>query len=274
MQPGAKIIEGLSHEQYAELPGEHSGGLKHMLVSPWQYARMAELPDNGETDAMRLGRATHTAIFQPERLNEEYIAWDGDRRGNAWDEFSAEAALNCQTVLKNEQLDEAVKIARAVRRHKIVSGYLCVDGRAELVLTWIHDRTGIRLRARLDWLGSVLADLKTCRDPAPGRFSTTSAQFGYHIQLALYADAAAACGLGTPPVRIIAAQNHEPYDVVVYKLHEDALYVGRMEYERALDLLVACRESGQWPGLAPDEELPLVLPAWTVPDMGKLEDVA
>jgi hypothetical protein len=44
------------------------------------------------------------------------------------------------------------------------------------------------------------------------------------------------------------------------------LMVGEREYELALDKVRECRETGQWPGLAPDEEMVLRLPMWAVGD--------
>lgn len=258
----AKVIEALTHEEYAEIPAEHAGQLRKILTSPLAYARGLVEPDV-DSDTLRLGRAIHTAVLQPQRFATQYVCWTGGvRRGKAWDQYVADAEAAKQTILKEDQLDLVVKISKAVRTHPIAAPLLSQDGRAELTIAWVHDRTGIGIKVRVDWLAGVLLDLKTCRDPAPRRFACTAAELGYHFQLALYADAVAAAGLGTPPVKIIAAQNREPHDVVVYSLDEDLLLAGRLEYERALDQLVDCRRINKWPGQAETEELPLKLPVW------------
>jgi hypothetical protein len=125
----------------------------------------------------------------------------------------------------------------------------------------------LALKARLDFLGSLaLLDLKTCRSPAPGLFSSQSARLKYHCQMALYNAALIAAGLEPRPVKIVAAQNVAPFDVVVYDVGEDVIIHGERMVEAALDTLAECRETGQWPGLAPDEEMVLRLPMWAVGD--------
>ena len=267
----AEIIEGLSHAQYDKIGAEHSGVLRKMLISPLAYLRAKQLEAAGideDRDVLRLGRAVHTAVLEPSLFARQYICWSGGKRaGAAWNAYVADAERLGQTILKEDQIDLAVKIAKAVRGHPIARPILDRDGRAEVAIVWDHPRTGVRIKVRLDWLTvGVLTDLKSCRDPAPHRFATTAAQLGYHCQLALYADACAAAGLGAVEVKIIAVQNTEPFDVVVYALDEDILSIGRNEYERALDLLVQCRESKQWLGQAMTGEVPLKLPAWARPE--------
>jgi hypothetical protein len=263
----AQIIEGISHKQYSEIDAEHSGALKKILISPLAYKAGKEQEAAGideDKDCLRLGRAIHTATLEPRRFPSQYVCWSGGRRaGKAWDDYAAEAEVSGQTILKEDQLDQAVAISKACRTHPVAGPILAAAGRAELTICWKHHLTGIDLKVRLDWLISgILSDLKSCRDPSPQRFASQAAQLGYHFQLALYADAVAAAGLGSVETKIIAAQSSAPFDVVVYDVPEDVLFIGRQQYEKALAMLVECRDSKKWPGMAPTEEVTLKLPTW------------
>ena len=254
-------------EQYVTLPGVHATGLKSMLVSPRLYRHRLD-NDRPETDALRVGRATHTAVLEPDRFLLDYAVWrksEGRRFGKRWDAFVE--ANTGRTIITEADYIKALKIRDAVRAHPIARRYLEErGGRPELTLRWTHPRTGLACVSRLDWLCSALVDLKSARDPSPARFSTDAARLGYALQLAFYADAVAASGLGAPPVKIIAAQSVEPYDVVVYDVDEETLRIGREQYEGALDKLIECTNSGDWPGIAPSEEIKLRLPAWASPE--------
>jgi hypothetical protein len=265
-----QLIEGMSFAQYRDIDAEHSGVLRRILTSPLAYRRSKDLETAGvdkDRDCLRLGRAVHTAVLEPHLFPKLYTCWSGGRRaGHAWDDFESSATASGVTILKEDQIDLAVKVSKAARSEPAAAPILNATGRAEVVIVWRHPRTGVDIKVRIDWLtADTLVDLKTCRDPAPHRFATTAAQLGYHFQLALYADAAAAVGLGSLAVKIVAAQSTEPHDVVVYSLDEDVLFRGRDEYERALDQLVECRQSDKWPGQAGGKEMALKLPAWCAP---------
>lgn len=267
--PRTEIIEGLTHAQYAQIDAEHSGVLQRILVSPLAYRVAREQEAAGvddETDPMRLGQAIHTATLEPALFAKRYACWSGVRRGKDWESFRDASASAGVTILLEKQLDAAVAMGKAVRAHPIAGPLIAQPHRSELTIVWTHPRTGVRIKCRLDWIaGSVLVDLKSTRDPSPARFSTQAAQMGYHVQLALYSDAVSAAGLGAVDTKIVAVQSAPPHDVVVYALDEGALGPGRERYETALDTLVACRKSGQWPGQAVDAEVPFRLPAWVVP---------
>lgn len=263
----ARIIEGLSHKQYSEIQAEHSGLLRQILISPLAYktAKDQEAAGiDGDKDVLRLGRATHTAVLEPQHFAEQYVCWSGGKRfGKAWDAYENDAAVNGKTILKEDQLDKAVAIGKAVRSHRVAGPIVSAHGRAELTIVWTHPRTGLDIKVRLDYVtGKILVDLKSCRDPSGRAFCQSATNLGYHFQMALYSDAAAAAGLGALEVNLIAAQSASPFDVVVYAMGEDALFVGRQNYEKALDLVVACRESGAWPGMAATEKVPFKLPAY------------
>ena len=80
---------------YAAAVGINFSTLKHMARSPMHYRYALEHPP-AETPAMLLGRATHTAVFEPDRFQLDYAVWPGDRRGNAYLQFAEGCQANCR----------------------------------------------------------------------------------------------------------------------------------------------------------------------------------
>lgn len=269
-----EIIEGLPFAQYEAIDAEHSGTLRKILTSPLAYKVARDEEKAGldhDSDAMRLGRASHTAILEPSLFTKSYTCWSGKaRRGKDWEAFESECVAAGVTVLLEKQLDRTVRLSKAVRAHPVSGPIVTAPGRSELTILWTHPRTGIRIKCRLDRLNpDLFVDLKTTRDPSPALFSSQCARMGYHFQLALYSDAVAAAGLGAIPCQIVAVQSSSPFDVVVYDVDEDTLSKGRTLYETALDKLIECQASGKWPGQAVEGPVMLHLPMWAAQDFSE-----
>lgn len=268
----AKVTERLPFDNYIRLPGVHSTALKDILVSPRAYrSRATREPE--DRDVLRVGRAGHTAVLEMDRFMLDYAVFtakdeDGNpriRRGKVWDAFCE--ANTDKTILTPAQYETAIEVRDAVRSHPVAGALLAEKGKAELTIEWTHEGTGIRCVSRIDWLCSALVDLKCTRDPSQNSFSRDAAKYAYPFQLGMYREACRAAGLGELPVKIIAAQNVSPFDVVVYDLDEDLLEHGHEQFETAMAKLKHCQDTKQWPGLAPNEELSLILPAWASPSL-------
>jgi hypothetical protein len=254
-----KAPVSITFEAYTQIDAEHWSGLKHVRRSPlhYQYRRGTPLPD---TNRLALGRGCHTAVFEPDRLLIEYALFKGKiRRGKAWDAFREQHAE--ETILKVDEYGRALAIRDAVRRHPVAAKYLSA-GKAEQTITWTDRETGIRCKARIDWLGQAVVDLKSTKDVDAFKFAALVARMLYHGQLAFYADGVReALGLELPAV-IIAVEVDAPHDVAVYRLGPDEIQVGRSLYRSLLRLVAECRQADSWPGRYP-EELILRLPAWS-----------
>lgn len=267
----ATVHEGLPFERYAlDLEGESSTGCREMNKSPLHYKHWRD-NDRPDRDTFRLGRCTHTAILEPHRFAEGYVVYPDRRQGKAWDAFKLEHEAQGKTILTTTQYEKAIAIARAVRAYPLAFELISEPGaRFELVVTWRHLRTGLPMKARIDLLCSSIVELKTCQDPSEHAFANAIARYGYDLQGALYSAAARLLPGGPRPVRFIAAQSVEPFDVAVYRLSDRALLEGERKYEAALDQIAACRASGNWPGVAKGQEHEIDLPDWAVPNQDAL----
>lgn len=242
----------MTFQDYTNIPALNWSLLRELAVSPLQFAYRREHPVP-ETAAMVLGKATHTAVLEPDRFPLEYTVYPGARRaGKDWDAFSAANAD--KTILKADEYDTCLRIRDAVRGNQDAAALL--DGaRTEQTAEWVRD--GVPCKGRIDIVKTgAVADLKTTRDL--GRFETTVARYLYHAQMAWYASAGAAL----QAVYLIAAQSVPPYDVVVYSLPDDVLAAGRRIVDRLFRRYQECTASGEWPGLGADGVRELVLPVW------------
>lgn len=252
--------------EYDAIDAVHWSTLKEMRKSPLHY-RYRELNPLEPTPAMLLGQGAHTAVLEPMQFLRDYVLFEGEaRRGNAWKEF--EAAHAGKTILKRPEYDLCVAIQGAVRAHPKASKYLA-RGRAEQVITWFDEPTGLPCKSRLDWLCDVpglatLVDLKSTATIDAVLFGANAARMGHYAQVAMYWRGLRAVGLPMP-AKLIAVEQKPPHDVAVFDVDGDALAAGEEEVAELLLKVADCRAKGEWPGRYADEQ-PLRLPAWFYAD--------
>jgi hypothetical protein len=210
---------------------------------------------------MRLGRAVHTSVLEPDAFALTHTVWRGGvRRGKEWDAFTA--ANDDKDILTEDEYARCVAIRDAVRANPAAASLL-KGAETEVTLTWTDTATGIACKARADIItrDGIVADLKTTTDIEPRAFSRTVANYKYHSQLAHYMNGVAARDGMVAGAVLIAVESEGPFDVCCYELDEDAVWVGQEEVAELLAKLKQCQETDSWPGRF-DGVVPLALPAW------------
>lgn len=167
------------------------------------------------------------------------------------------------------ELNTAEAMAASVRNHPLASALL-TNGRPEVSLFWIDAETGVKCRARLDWLPNkaaghplIVADLKTAATAAPREFAKSAAKFGYYGQAAHYSDGIKALGIDSDPAfMFVVVEKTDPHLVIVGQF-TDALdmQLARATVDHARRLYRECIEADRWPGY-PEDVIELSLPAW------------
>lgn len=254
----------MNFKEYRESGGVNFSTLKYIAKSPlhYQYAVSNEREDN---TGLLKGRATHTAVFEPDEFAKRYVIFEGKRRaGKEWEQFQEDHAE--QEILKLDEYKQVLAVRDAVRKHS-VAGKILRHGTPEKSISWVDKRTGLLCKGRLDWFNdSVLADLKGTPDVDARRFGALAARQKYFVQMAWYYDGLKeALGITPEKVSIIAAEINAPHDVAVFTLTEDDLIAGQEVYQEWLIKVAECRESGIWLGRYPEEEL-LSLPKYVFDD--------
>lgn len=251
--------------KYQQIDAVNWSTLRYLDRSPRHYLH-AKNTKREDTPAMRLGRAVHCAVLEPERFKADYLVWSGGiRRGKAWDEF-LEAAGDKETLSLSEA-EECQAISDAVRFDPDAAALLS-GGSAEHPLFWTDAETGLHCKSRLDYLGPdarFVVDLKTTRNAHPRAFGRSAGDSLYYGQLAFYAEGVLATTGRLPMLHLVAVENEAPYVTQVYTLSDDDVEVGRAKVRELLRRLAECRSTDTWPGYATGP-LPLWLPSWITGD--------
>ena len=135
---------------------------------------------------------------------------------------------------------------------------------AEFNIRW--SMGGHAVRCRVD--GATPAfffDWKTTRDAAPERTWFRSVlDYGYHLQSAMYGDAALAIGYPAHRMRFIVTSTVWPYECFVCVLPERLIEKGRRECLRLLSELQTRMEWDCWHRLNSQEVCELYCPEWAL----------
>ncbi len=245
---------------YDQIDAVNWSKLKEARRSLLHYKHRTE-HEREDSTRLALGRATHTAVFEPDRFLLDYALFSGPiRRGKEWDACCA--ANKGKTILKADEYETCLAMRDAVRGHAEAGPALAPPGEAEKTIVWVDALTGLRCKARIDWWRpGLVCDLKTTTDVDREEFSAIVHRMGYHGQAAFYRAGLAALDLDCPPFTFIAVEAAAPHDVAVFELDDDALYAGERLVSDLLGLVATARISGRWPGRYP-QRTKLTLPPW------------
>ena len=260
--------------------------LKYLATSP-KLLKWRTTHPQADTPALRLGRAIHCAILEPEAFQKRWVVagqcaaktksgepcksqgslcWAGEWyckvKGHAVE--GAFPVTGEVEVIERDEETLVASCASAVAGHRVASKLL-KGGLAEHGIEWTNAETGIACRGRLDYLRpSEVVDLKSTAEETVRGFTRVVTSRLYYAQLAWYHDGAIAAGKIQSDAKlpaIVAVQTVEPYDVVPYRLTRATYEAGQILYRDLLLKYRDCLSADVWPGIA-DGEIPLDLPNW------------
>ena len=271
------IVRGLPEHDYHSGPELSSTGAKTLLDCPARYAwqRDQGRPDKKDFDEGHLIHELILGVGQGMALVPENVrAKDGGLSTNAAKAFVAETRKAGRVPVTRDQLLSASRARRSVRRHA-VAGPLLSGGEAEVSAFWTDEETGIRCRARVDYLTQtrsgrdLIVDVKTTTEGGalPWRFSKTANDYRYHLQAAFYLAGAVATGLVQPDAAylFVIVEKAPPHPVTVARFNDDDLNLGHTLMRRALETYRECSLRGEWPSYSTDIA-ELSLPAYAYKD--------
>lgn len=264
------VYDDLPAEAYHADPALSSTGARTLLPpgcpAKFRYEQLHGRPSKREFD---LGTAAHRLVLGdgPDLVCMDYDDWRTKAARAEADEVRAAGGVP----LLPPEYDQVQAMADAIRRHPIAGPLFTPGtGRPEVSLFWEDRTTGVRRRARLDWLCEpaagrrlVVSDYKTTRSAAPEALAKAVADYGYHQQGAWYLDGVHACGLASNGAAfvLIAQEKAAPYLVTVVELDPMALRIGAAKNRRAIHIYRDCVASGHWPGYGDTPHL-ISLPTW------------
>lgn len=239
------------------------------------------------TAAMELGSMVHALVLEPERFNERWIVPPKiDKRtkiGKAqWAEW-VKTMKPGQTCVEQDKVDTAKNMAAGVWANDDAA-WILKDSIREVTVVWRDNKafreqligamgiegvldpepTGMHCKIRIDsWrpADGMWIDLKTTADASPDHWPRMVHNFRYHVQGAFYTDGGMSHGIDPKHFGFIVVENTPPFVCQVYRLHDAAIDLGRVQYTRNMHALKIAKSSGHYRGYA-DSTLDVDLPVW------------
>jgi hypothetical protein len=173
----------MAEGDYHASPGWSSSQLTEPTLSRMQAANNG-LRSLEESDAMRLGTATHCWILERDKFPSEYAVEPAGMEGpknrkkenggckELWDDFKG--SVHGRKVVTRKDFAKIEGMANSVANHTEANATLIDPAtESEVSLFWVDEATGIQCRARCDSLHPILGimDLKTTsKSAAPENF--------------------------------------------------------------------------------------------------------
>lgn len=262
MKPG--IYHDISSSEYHDGPGLSRTRLARLLSgTPLEFKRGVEVE---ETDAMRLGTATHMAILEPERFRElvrPQPKWD--RRTKAGKEAEALWLEAHQGKIGVPEEDYAVaQRAADMVRSKRGPATALREGRAEVSLYW--EQGGVLVKSRPDFIDferGIVVDVKTTKSsPDDAQYVRTMVDYYGAMQQAMILNGAAALGKKIEACYLLMVTLTEPLDMRLVQVSLDWLEYGEQQFLKALRIYKECSASNSWPGYADLGVQEVACPEW------------
>lgn len=204
------------------------------------------------TPAMAIGSLIDRMLFNPEDFDENgmpkentrYIIQPDFSKGEGiraiakkWKEDNAG-----KTWVTLDMITESIKIVSAVNNNPISKEKIMQVTSVQKKVEWTDKETGLPMIGYLDMEApTFISDLKSTPSAHPEDFIKSCMNFDYHIQAAIYLDAAAHRGLH-PDFFHIAVEKEAPYGVSVLKASKEFIKLGMQEYKKLLTEFKYCME--------------------------------
>lgn len=223
---------------------------------------------NDDSIATIVGTAAHTAVLEPEKFERRYLRGpDGNWTNKApKDEVAALRLANpgC-VVLKPNKYDAVLAARAAIMSDPTARPLLDEATDVEVTIIWDDPETGIRCKARPDFLvpeWATIADLKSAENAGSHAFAKAIAKFGYHRKAAFYLEGMNAVGLDRySEFAFVAFEKERPYAVAVYQLFPHDLERATQANHSLLRRWALCIEANEWPAY-PSDVTYIDLPKW------------
>lgn len=265
--PGVYTADELPADAYHADTALSSTGARRLLECPAKFAWEREHGTEPKK-AFDIGTAAHGEVLGS---GPELVVVDaGDWRSKKAQEEKAAARADGAVPLLVHEYEQVQAMAEAIRQHPFAGPLFAGDGQPEVSLVWGDPDTGVRCRARIDWLRKprsgrrlVLPDLKTTTDASPDGIAKSIARFNYHQQAEWYQTGVRACGLAPDGVAFVLLfqEKTPPYVITPVQIPDADLMLAAAKNARAREKFRDCTASGVWPAYA-DQPLYISLPPW------------
>lgn len=266
------IHTDMTDRQYAELDGLRASWLKTLHGATPAHLLHKMHHGDEDSDALRLGRALHTRVLQPNRYDTDWaVAPECDRRTTAgkqtWATFESDCRAQGKGVLSAGEAAAIDGIVNGIAT-TTASTVLEMCEHREIVCT--GSICGVPCKARIDACSTsgMLVDVKTCQSASERAFTRSIVDYGYLLQLAFYRRLMEQNGMLRGPTVLIACEKARPHAVALYALRDED--IERMDglIDALVQLYAECTESNRWPSY-PRTVRELAMPEWAFKEVNQ-----
>lgn len=256
----------MTFREYVAIDAHNWSSIKRIEESPLAYYHAKHVAEREETAAFRIGRATHALVlegevaFKAQFWKRETFIGKGAVKARQALEARAEAAG--VTLLSEDEWTAAHGAAASVLTNPWALALL-KRGVSEHVIQWTDAETQLKCKARVDFAGRALVDLKTALRIEPRVFAANAVRLGYPGQFAFYEVGCVANEIPFEDMpHMIVVQSVMPHDVLVYRMSPPVMEHGRRRMRRCLRILSECLDADYWPGAGAGGPVDFELPRW------------
>lgn len=269
-KPG--FYTGIPAEIYHALDAVSASKLKTLAEKSPAHLKAEMDRGREEIRAFVIGSATHTGVLEPQLFKDKYAIQpdfgDCRKKDNAAARDAWRAENEGKVFLSDEEAADIRGMYMGVKRCKGALQLIQMRGDTECSLVWIDTDTGLLCKSRFDRLvtdadgNKIIIDLKTTIDASEDGFGREAAKYRYHLQAAMYLNAAANV-LNTTRVKFVfvAVEKKYPYEAAFYDVTQAQYMSASRKLERLMGVYAECKLTDTWPGYG-NEIKPLKLPAW------------
>lgn len=265
--PAPGVYEGVSFADYCDWDAINHSRLARIDKSP---LNTQVGPDFSGSSAIRFGQLVHTGRLEPDSVSKRYVVMpafelekgnltkDGEQsksKSTNYYKNKKKAFLKknaSKTVIDQAEYNDLQNALDAINGcSKAVESL--TGGSAEVSIVWNDPATGLRCKARIDYLKTDrLTDLKTSRDdnnrPLPESFEYSLGTYSYFTQAAWYQSGWEVLTGERLPFWFAVLGTGSPMQCVAAPVGEMSLRLGRDRNKERMALYKMCRDAGEFPG--------------------------
>ena len=242
-------------KEYRAFPALNQSAAKLLVTNSPAHYQAYMNTEREETKALRFGTFVHSAILEPQTLNDLYAtAPDVDKRTkDGKEQWAAFATANAgKTILDAEES----AIGHLVASHaRLALNHHGVKFDATEVMYHV-DYNGIPLKAAIDGVaGDYLWDIKTtgAGEATPAGMLKSIRAYRYNLQAYWYR-LVYELATGKRPLgfRFLFVEKEPPFATAVCEIGPELMSYAISDFEKAVNLYRDCTASGVWPAYPDD----------------------
>lgn len=245
-------IVDISFDKYKELDAISRSDLNLLEISAEHFLRKDEIFK--ESKSLDIGTAFHHFLLEPDLFFEKYIILDKgqSKRTKSGQEIKKMCDEKGMNLLNNCDFELIKKMHNGVRRNNLATR-LIMDGMSEMTLIGVDEKTGIKIKARPDFMTEIsgdevtVIDLKTSKSARDTDFMRSVYKYNYHIQQYMIITL-----LKQKYKKVnfyfVVCEKESLYSCVVYTLSDDILMFAEEKYRDLMDYLKDCKDTGVYTG--------------------------